>query len=275
MTDDLMYQDRIRTVVRDSYRQLPAGAGRTMASRLYAPAQLETVPDEAIDWSLGVGNPVRHAGLRPGDHVVDLGCGGGIDTVLAAHEVGPTGRVVGVDALPEMCERTAAAVEAAGVADRCEVREGEMEALPLPDASVDVVISNGVVNLSHRKSRALAEAARALRPDGRFCVADLVVDEDLPPEVLASGAAWAGCIAGAMSEDAFTGKLRRAGFTDVSVGAHQAFSLDDVAAYPLFTDEVLALMDRLLDAPARAHIATSVVVQATRGAPTAPASEPT
>lgn len=103
MADDLMFQDEIREVVRGTYGSLPAGAGRAMAGRLYEDEQLASVPDEAVAWSLGVGNPVRHAGLQPGDAVVDLGCGGGIDSVLAAHRVGHTGRVTGVDTLEEMC----------------------------------------------------------------------------------------------------------------------------------------------------------------------------
>lgn len=264
MSDDLMFQDEIRQVVRGAYGDLPAGAGRAMAARLYSDDELARVPGDAIEWSLGVGNPVRHAGLGPGDHVVDLGCGGGIDTVLAAHEVGPTGHVIGVDTLPEMCDRTRSAVEQAGVAERCEALHGEMEALPLPDDSVDVVISNGVVNLSPRKSRALAEAARVLRPGGRFCVADLTVDDDLPPEVLSSGAAWAGCIAGALSEDVFTRKLEHAGLVDVTMGERLPFALDDLALYPLFEAEVIELMRRLVPEQDQHRIATSVIVQARR-----------
>ena len=262
MSADLMFQDEIREVVRAAYRALPAGAGRTVATRLYDAAELARVPPEAVDWALGVGNPVRHARLSPGDRVVDLGCGGGIDAVLCAHRVGPAGKVVAVDALPEMCERTRAAAAAAGVADRVEVVRAEMEDLPLPDDHVDVVVSNGVVNLSPRKSRALAEAARVLRPGGRFCVADLVVDDELPPEVLASGAVWAGCVAGALSEVVFTRKLERVGFVDVEVTGDTAFSLDDAAAYPLFTPDVLDLMRRVLPADAAAEIATSVIVRA-------------
>lgn len=262
MSDDLMFQDEIRDVVRGAYGDLPAGAGRAMAGRLYSDDELARVPDPAIEWSLGVGNPVRHAGLAPGERVVDLGSGGGIDTILAAREVGPTGHVTGVDTLPEMVDRTRVAAEAAGVADRCTAVPGEMEALPLPDDSVDVVISNGVINLSPRKSRALAEAARVLRPGGRFCVADLTVDDDLPPEVLSSGAAWAGCVAGALSEDVFTTKLRGAGLEDVRMGERLVFSIDDIALYPLFDAEVVALMRRLVPTPAQSRIATSVVVHA-------------
>lgn len=264
MPDDLMYQDQVQDLVRAAYRAIPTGAGRAVAARLYTDEELALVPEAAVDWSLGVGNPVRSAALAPGDVVVDLGCGGGIDTVLAAHRVGPTGRVIGIDLLDEMCERTRAAVTAAGVADRCEVRRGEMEALPLPDGHVDVVISNGVVNLSPRKSRALAEAARVLRPGGRFCVSDLTVEENLPPEVMSSAAAWAGCVAGALSEDVFTRKLERSGMEDVRIGGRRSFSLDDVALYPLFTPDVVALMRRLLPPAAQRTIATSLIVQARR-----------
>lgn len=266
MTDDLMFQDEIHRTVRDAYSRIPSGAGRAMAARLYSSEELARVPERAVDWSLGVGNPVRHASLAPGDVVVDLGCGGGIDTVLAAHQVGPQGHVIAIDTLEEMCDRTREAVAEAGLADRCEVVRGEMEALPVPDGHADVVVSNGVINLSPRKSRALAESARVLRPGGRFCVSDLLVDEDLPPEVMSSGAAWAGCVAGALSEDVFTRKLDGAGLVDVRVAERIPFSLDDVVVYPLFTDEVVDLMRRLLPAPMQQQIATSVIVHARRPA---------
>lgn len=139
-----------------------------------------------------MGNPVLHAGLRPGETVLDLGSGGGIDTILAAHEVGPTGRAIGIDLLDEMVERARGHAREAGVDGWTEFRRGEMEDIPLPDASVDVVISNGVINLSPRKSRVLAEIHRVLRSGGRMCVADLTVEDDLPPEILTSDAAWAG-----------------------------------------------------------------------------------
>src|SRR5512132_4049905 len=142
MTDDLMFQDEIRDMVRTAYGAISSGAGRAMAQRFYSDEELASVPAEAVDWALGVGNPVRHAGLAEGEVVLDVGSGGGIDTVLAAQRVGPSGRVIGLDALPEMCERAQAAASAAGVAQWCEFREGEMEAIPLPDESVDVVISN-------------------------------------------------------------------------------------------------------------------------------------
>lgn len=257
-----MHQDQIRGIVREAYSTIPSGAGTAMAARLYSPEELAEVPERSIEWSLGVGNPVRHADLVDGEAVTDLGCGGGIDTILAARRVEPTGRVVAVDTLPEMCERTERAAAEAGVAERVEVVNAEMEDLPIPDDSIDVVISNGVINLSPRKSRALAEAARVLRPGGRLCVSDLTVDDNLPPEVLTSGAAWAGCIAGALSEEVFTTKLANVGFTDIYLGEHIPFSIDDAALYPLFTDEVIALMRELVPPETQASIATSLIARA-------------
>lgn len=278
---DLMYQDEIRDVVRTSYERIPRGAGRAMAERLYSPEELASLPELAITWALGVGNPVRHAGLAEGEVVLDLGCGSGIDSILAARQVGPTGRVIGLDLLPEMCERAEEAAREAGVGDWCEFVEGEMEDLGLADASVDVVISNGSLNLSSRKSRALAEVARVLVPEGRLCLADLAVEEDLPPEVLASGAAWAGCIAGAVSERVLANKLARVGLDDVEFSGHTAFGVDDVAIYPLFTEDVLDLMRRLIPEDVQERIAVAVRVRATKPAraaatsPTTTVLEPT
>ncbi|MGH3135949.1 MAG: methyltransferase domain-containing protein [Gaiellaceae bacterium] len=191
MSRDLLHQDDVRELVRDAYRSIDA-ASRAVAEKLYSPEELEGMPAVALDHALGVGNHLRHARIGPGHTVLDLGCGSGIDSILAALRVGATGRVVALDFLPEMLERTAAAAEEAGL-DNVDVLEGEMEAIPLPDASVDCVISNGVVNLSPRKARVLAECARVLLPGGEFCVADLTVEEEeLPPEVLTHPAAWAG-----------------------------------------------------------------------------------
>lgn len=190
MSRDLMYKDDIQELVGEAYRALdePGGPGTTF----YTEAQLAALPAGARDWALGVGNPLLRAGLRPGEDVVDLGCGAGVDTLLAARQVAPTGQAVGVDFLTEMVDR-ARAYAAEGGIDNVVFHRGEMEDLPLPDASVDVVISNGSINLSARKSRVFAEAHRVLRPGGRFCVADLTLqEEDLPPEVLTHPSAWAG-----------------------------------------------------------------------------------
>ena len=192
MSKDLLFQDEIRGVVARAYAAIPSGGGKEVINRFYDSDELADLPDAAIVWALGVGNPVRHAELARGEVVLDVGCGAGIDTILAARHVGPSGRVIGLDMLDEMCWRAHAAAHTAGVAGCTEFKRGEMEAIPLRDESVDVVISNGVLNLSPRKTRALAEVHRVLRPGGRLCVADLTVEDDLPPEVLTSESAWAG-----------------------------------------------------------------------------------
>jgi arsenite methyltransferase len=261
---DLMFQDEIREAVRSAYRAIPTGAGRAMAERFYTPDELAVVPESAIHWALGVGNPVRHADLPEGAVVLDIGCGGGIDSVIAASRVGPDGRVIGLDTLPEMCDRSRSAAEQAGFARRCEFVRGEMEDIPLPDGSVDVVISNGVINLSPRKSRALAEIARVLAPTGRFCVSDLTVEDDLPPEVLTSDSAWAGCISGALSREVFAGKLERAGLVDIEFSEPTPFGIDDVALYPLFTAEVLDLLRRLVPPESQDEVAVGVIVRAVK-----------
>ncbi len=192
MSQDMLFQDQIRDVVRSVYEQTTAGGGERVARNLYDDEELAEVPAGAIAWALGVGNPIRHAGLRPSETVLDLGCGGGIDTILAARRVGPAGRAIGIDLLDEMVDRALGNAREAGVDGWTEFRHGEMEDLPFPDESIDVVVSNGVINLSPRKSRVLAEVFRVLRPGGRMCVADLTVEEDLPPEILTSDSAWAG-----------------------------------------------------------------------------------
>lgn len=191
MTRDLLHQGEIHALVRDAYSAVDGG-NRRVAEKLYSPEELAGVPASAIDRALGVANHLRYARIRPGDTVLDLGCGGGIDSILAARRTEPAGRVLALDFLPDMLERTAAAAREAGLAN-VETLEGQMEAIPLPDASVDCVISNGVLNLSPRKARVLAECARVLRPGGELCVADVTVDEEeLPPEVLTHPATWAG-----------------------------------------------------------------------------------
>jgi len=183
--------DQARSIILDAYGRIRAEGGAAVASAFYAPVELEGLPRDAVEMSLGVGHPVRHAALRPGETVLDLGCGAGIDTLLAARAVGPTGRVIGLDLTPEMVARSRRNAQDAGLGT-IEVRQGVMEEIPLPDASIDVVVSNGVLNLSTRKSRALAEALRVLRPGGRISITDLVLEEALPEDVLKSPAALAG-----------------------------------------------------------------------------------
>jgi arsenite methyltransferase len=191
-TRDLMFQDEIKDNVRQAYASIETGGGETVARRLYSEQELAEFPPGAVDWALGVGNPVRYALLRPGETVLDIGSGGGIDTILAAHRVGPDGKAIGLDVVEQMLERARGHAAEAGVDGWTEFLEGEMEDIPLPDGSVDVVISNGVLNLSARKSRALAEIFRVLGPGGRISLADLTVEGELPPEVANDQSAWAG-----------------------------------------------------------------------------------
>ena len=192
MARDLMFQKEIKDTVRQAYAAISSGAGESVARRLYTDQELAELPPGAVEWALGVGNPVRYAMLRPGEAVLDVGSGGGIDTILAARRVGPRGRAIGLDALEEMRERGRRHAAEAGVQGWTEFIQGEMESIPLPDGSVDAVVSNGVLNLSARKSRALAEIFRVLRPTGRISLADLTVEDELPPEVANDQSAWAG-----------------------------------------------------------------------------------
>jgi SAM-dependent methyltransferase len=261
---DLLQQDAIRAVVREIYAGVRPTDG-AVAGRFYDPAELAGVPNETVRIALGVGNPVRHARLQPGEDIVDLGSGGGIDCLLAARAVGPQASVVGVDFLPEMVRRATRAASDAGL-ENVRFVVGEIEALPLPDASADVVISNGVVNLSPRKVRVLAEAFRVLRPGGRLAIVDLILEHDLPPEIQTHPAAWAGCLSGALSEMALYKGLRRAGFRHVAIQPIDRFGIAECALYPLFTEDLLALLRRLVPDNRHDQIATSVFVAARKPA---------
>jgi len=262
---DLLSQDAIRSVVRDIYRGVTP-TDRRVAERHYSPEEIASLPDETVRIALGVGNPVRHANLRLGDDVVDLGSGGGIDCLLAARAVGPSGSVVGIDFLADMVARANRAASEAGLANVRFV-EGLMEAVPLPDASVDVAISNGVVNLSPRKVRVLAEAFRVLRAGGRLAIVDLVLEHDLPAEIQTHPAAWAGCLSGALSEIALYKGLRRAGFHEVSIEPLEPFGIAECALYPLFGEELLGLLRALVPPERHGRIAMSVLARGRKPAP--------
>jgi arsenite methyltransferase len=190
-----------------------------MARGLYAVDETTDLPAKAVLASLGCGNPTALADLRPGEVVLDLGSGGGIDVLLSARRVGPTGKAYGLDMTDEMLALARKNQREAGV-DNVEFLKGDIEQIPLPDASVDVVISNCVVNLSTDKDRVLSEAFRVLKPGGRFAISDILFQGDMsriPQKLLDDVEAWSGCIAGALEEQDFLARLGRAGFDDPSV----------------------------------------------------------
>ncbi len=257
---DFLQQKVIRDAVRTTYAEVRP-IDRKVADRFYDAGELTGLPEETVRLALGVGNPVRDAGLRPGETVLDLGSGGGIDCLLAARAVAPGGRVIGVDFLPEMVARAREA-SAAAEQSNMEFVTGEIEALPLPDASVDVVISNGVINLSPRKARALAEAFRVLRPGGRLAIVDLILEDDLPSDIATHPAAWAGCLSGALSETALYKALRRAGFGSVAIEQRGGFGIAECALYPLFGADLLDLLRKRVPPDRHSRIAHAVFVRA-------------
>jgi SAM-dependent methyltransferase len=195
----------------------------------YTADELATLPDDAVINSFGCGNPIALAGLRPGDVVLDLGSGAGIDLLLAARLVGPRGRVIGVDMTDEMVARAQANADAAGFAT-IGVRKGIIEDLPVEDSSVDWVISNCVINLSPEKDRVFAEIARVLRPGGQMLVSDIVA-EHLPPEIRNLPAAYSSCIAGAISEAEYIAGLQAAGLGDVEVRDRLVYDAGQLSSF--------------------------------------------
>ncbi|MGO8906936.1 MAG: arsenite methyltransferase [Solirubrobacteraceae bacterium] len=194
---------------------------------LYAISDQEQLPDTATLASLGCGNPTAVAELHEGETVLDLGSGGGIDVLLSARRVGPTGKAHGLDMTDEMLDLARANAAKAGV-ENVEFHKGFIEAIPLPDASVDVVISNCVINLSGDKPQVLREVARVLRPGGRFAVSDVIADEEMDEATRADMAQWTGCIAGALTRSEFETALRDAGLVDVDI--HETHRVHDQAA---------------------------------------------
>ncbi len=201
-----------------------------ISSNLYAPGEAALVPVEALAASLGCGNPTALAHLAPGETVVDLGSGGGIDVLLSARRVGPTGMAYGLDMTDQMLALARENQRRTGL-ENVEFLKGEIEHIPLPDNSVDVVISNCVINLSADKDRVLAEAFRVLRPGGRFAVSDIVVRGEVPAEVRRSVELWMGCVAGALEEQEYRDRLEHAGFTDVDIEPTRVYTADDARVF--------------------------------------------
>ncbi|BCS32930.1 arsenite S-adenosylmethyltransferase [Luteitalea sp. TBR-22] len=197
---------------------------------LYSPEEIGAIPPEALQASLGCGNPTALIDLAPGQVVLDLGSGGGIDVLLSARRVGPTGKAYGLDMTGDMLALARRNQARAGITN-AEFLEGTIEAIPLPDASVDVIISNCVINLSADKPRVLHEAFRVLKPGGRFAVSDVLVRGDVPADVRHNMGLWVGCIAGALTEDEYIGGLRAAGFEEVSVEPWREYAAADAEAY--------------------------------------------
>jgi SAM-dependent methyltransferase len=200
-----------------------------ITSSLYAIDEVADLPSAAVLASLGCGNPTALAELRPGETVLDLGSGGGIDVLLSAKRVGPTGFAYGLDMTDEMLALAERNRQAQGIPN-VRFLKGEIERIPLPDASVDVVISNCVINLSADKAQVLREAFRVLKPGGHFAVSDVVVQGELPAQVRQSMELWAGCIAGALEEHTYRQLLADAGFADIGVEVTRVYAAQDLAA---------------------------------------------
>ena len=201
-----------------------------VTSNLYAAADTVGIPEEAVRASLGCGNPTALADLVPGEVVLDLGSGGGIDVLLSARRVGPTGKAYGLDMTDEMLALARGNQRKAGL-DNVEFLKGEIESIPLPDESVDVIISNCVINLSADKGRVLAEAFRVLKPGGRFAVSDVVVKGGVPAEVRRSMELWTGCIAGALEEDEYRTRLEATGFAEVDLEPTRVYRAADARTF--------------------------------------------
>jgi SAM-dependent methyltransferase len=201
-----------------------------ITSGLYDETQSGQIPEEALKASLGCGNPTALASLKPGETVLDLGAGGGIDVLLSARRVGPTGKAYGLDMTDEMLALARENQRKAG-AENVEFLKGDIEHIPLPDRSVDVIISNCVINLSADKDQVLREAYRVLKPGGRFAVSDVVVRGAMPPEIRERVLLWVGCIAGALEETEYQSKLKAAGFENVTLEPTRIYRIEDARAF--------------------------------------------
>jgi arsenite methyltransferase len=234
----------IKEVVREKYGELArqAQSGATpycgsastccdpITSNLYNAADIAVIPEEALRASLGCGNPTALAQLNPGEVVLDLGSGGGIDVLLSARRVGPAGKAYGLDMTDEMLTLAHENKRKAGLTN-VEFLKGEIEHTPLPDESVDVVISNCVINLSADKAQVLREACRVLKPGGRFAVSDVVTRGQISPEIRKSVLLWIGCVAGALDESDYLAKLAAAGFEEINIEPTRVYKIDDAREF--------------------------------------------
>jgi len=238
-----MSNARVQDAVREKYGEIARSVGKTgccgptacgcgdpISSDLYSESETAGLPADAVAVSLGCGNPTALIELQPGQTVLDLGSGGGIDVLLSAKRVGPTGKVYGLDMTDDMLAVARENQRKAG-ASNVEFLKGTIEAIPLPDQSVDVIISNCVINLSVDKDAVLREAFRVLKPNGRFAVSDVVVRGDVPAEIRRSMELWVGCVAGALRDDDYTSKLQSAGFVDVELDPWRVYQIDDARAF--------------------------------------------
>jgi SAM-dependent methyltransferase len=240
-----MNDDSIRDLVKEKYGQaaLRVASGGTsccgpssasacdpITSNLYAPGETADLPEQAVSASLGCGNPTALAALEAGETVLDLGSGGGIDVLLSAKRVGPAGKAYGLDMTDEMLALARENQRKAGVTN-VEFLKGEIEHIPLPDRSVDVIISNCVINLSADKDAVLAEAFRVLKPGGRFAVSDVVVRGEVPAEIRRSVELWIGCVAGALEESEYRAKLEKAGFEDITIEPTRIYTAESARDY--------------------------------------------
>jgi len=219
-----------------------SGDKDVITSNLYDQVEASQIPETALLASLGCGNPTALAELKPGETVLDLGSGGGIDVLLSAKRVGPSGFAYGLDMTDEMLELAERNRQEAG-APNVKFLKGHIEEIPLPDHSVDVIISNCVINLSADKGRVLREAFRVLKPGGRIAVSDVVVEGELPDGVRKDMEAYVGCVAGALEVGAYTETLRAAGFVDVSIVPTRRYGFDDLPGACCGSDSVSALTD--------------------------------
>ena len=238
-----MSTTHVQDAVREKYGEIARSVGASgccgptacgcsdpITSNLYSSSETAGLPAEAVAVSLGCGNPTALTDLKRGETVLDLGSGGGIDVLLSAKRVGPSGKVYGLDMTDDML---ALARENQRKADATNVEflKGTIEAIPLPDQSVDVIISNCVINLSVDKDAVLREAFRVLKPGGRFAVSDVVIRGDVPAEIRRSLELWVGCVAGALHDDEYVSKLQAAGFVEASVDPWRVYQVDDARAF--------------------------------------------